>query len=222
LFRFFESLDKEWAEKGLNWSEALLLAFGFLLVIGLIGEWRKIKDQRWQGFGDAFELLVIIGVAGELFFDGLIFGFSGRLSRIQDEAVATAVASAGKANEAAEKANKAAGEANRVAGEANGLAVKATELADKLSKINDAFEKKYGPLVRGITPRDVDEDALRVGMRSVKRGLVTIVRLDDAEARNLAGKLLGALQNIDFKVRTEDLKGTSALTGVIVCQKGFQ
>lgn len=216
----FNSLSKSAAESGLNWSEIGLLLVSAIVAAGLIGEYRKDRDERWKGLTDTFELMVIIGVVGEVLFDGLIFGFSGRLSRIQDDAVAVAIASAGNANEAAEKANKAAEEANRVATETSGLAIKATELADKLSKINEAFEKKYGPLVKGMQPRDVDESDLRDGMRLVPRGNITIIKLDDAEPRTVADKLETALRNLKFKVQSEDLHGTSPLTGVIVCQRG--
>lgn len=213
----FSSLSKEAAALGLNVSEVGLLIFAALIAVGLYGEYRK--EERWRRLSDTFELLVVIGVVGEVIFDGLIFGYSGRLSALQDQAVAAAIASAGKANEAAEKANKAAEEANRVAKEANGLATKATELADKLSKINDGFEKKYGPLVMGLTPRDVYEGDLRTVMRGIPRGNIIIVRLDDAEPRNFADKIAVSLRHLNFSVQTEDLKATSALTGVIVCER---
>jgi hypothetical protein len=210
----FTSLSKVGAERGLLWSEIGLLLVSAVVAAGLIGEYRKSRDERWKGLSDTFELMVIIGVVGEIVFDGLIFGFSGRLSVIQDAAVAAATAEAGRANEAAAEANKVAGIANEAAGIAN-------ERAETYRAQNNAFEAKYGPLVeKGLRAREVDEDELRHGMRGVKRGNLTIVRLDDAEPRNLADSLGAALRRIDFKVKTEDLKGTSPLTGVIVCERG--
>ena len=66
--------------------------------------------------------------------------------------------------------------------------------------------------------RDVDVDDLH-GMRHVKRAEV-ISFASMCRIADFADKISAALRHLDFKVRTEDLKATSALTGVIVCQKG--
>jgi hypothetical protein len=208
LIGVFEPFGKAGAQAGLDWSQGLLIGFGALLIVGLIGEWRKAKEERWQGWGDAFELMVIIGVAGELFFDGWIFGFSGRLSRIQDAALEAVTADLKSVT--------------KTAGDADELARKATETASNLSAINEAFEKKYGPLLPGLQPRPVDEGDLRDGMKGVPRGIITIVELDEAEPRDLAIRLTGALRKLNFTVRIEELKGTSPLTGIVVCQQGTE
>lgn len=85
MFSLF-SLSKSATSVWLGISEGLLLAFGALLVIGLVGEYSK--SDRWKRFVRTFELMVIIGVAGELLADGGIFLLSGRLKTLADIDVA--------------------------------------------------------------------------------------------------------------------------------------
>ena len=71
-------------------SEWMLLVFGILLVMGLIGERKTDKrsticHKRWYR---RFELFVIIGVVGELLGDGGIFFSSRKLQAISDLEVA--------------------------------------------------------------------------------------------------------------------------------------
>jgi len=73
---YFFSLSKSATAAALGVSELALLAFGVVLVVGLIGE---IKSKR-----KIFEWLVILGVAGELFADGGVFLFSNQLQTISD------------------------------------------------------------------------------------------------------------------------------------------
>lgn len=70
----------------LNVSEWALLGFGAVLVVGLVIEYRAEHGSRWMKFG---EMLVIIGVAGELLGDGGIFLFSRHLQTISDLEIAT-------------------------------------------------------------------------------------------------------------------------------------
>jgi hypothetical protein len=93
------SLSKHATSLALNASEAALLLFGALLVIGLVGEYSK--SGRWKRYVNAFELLVILGVAGELVADGAIFLFSAHLQSLSDIEVA-------RLNNAAESANATA------------------------------------------------------------------------------------------------------------------
>ena len=62
----FDWFDKRGAEIGLELSELGLLIFAALVAIGLIGEYKKERDERWKGWSSAFERLVIIGVIGEV------------------------------------------------------------------------------------------------------------------------------------------------------------
>lgn len=82
------SLSTSASSTGLDISEVLLLLFGVLLTAGLIGEYAK--SDRWKKHVKTFEMLVIIGVAGELLADGGIFLFSRHLQIISEQEIAKA------------------------------------------------------------------------------------------------------------------------------------
>src|ERR1700733_1231390 len=92
-------LSKSAASAALDVSEIALLFFGVLLVVGLIGEYAE--SQRWKKSLKTFEMLVILGVAGELLADGGIFVFSAHLQTIADSEIA---ALSGAANATRERA----------------------------------------------------------------------------------------------------------------------
>ena len=91
-------ISKSATLSALNVSEIVLLVFGVLLVVGLIGEYH----EAWKKWLKMFEMLVIVGVAGELMADGGIFLFSKRLQTLADQEIAGAYERAAKANENAE------------------------------------------------------------------------------------------------------------------------
>ena len=214
MFGLFESFGKEGAETGVNWSEGLLLGFGALLVIGLVGEWRKAKDERWRGFADTFELMVIIGVAGELFFDGLIFGFSGRLSRIQDQAVQEANDNSLRAYGRAVSAELGVGNAYKLAGEANKIAAEAYERAAKLE--NDLARTRRLLEVRVIT--DDQRETFAQNIKGRRRQIILILP-DDQEPRAYGDEVVSPmLRKSGFLVKLDDLHGTSKYSGLIVCE----
>jgi hypothetical protein len=111
------SLSKNVTSVLLDISEAGLLAFGLLLVVGLIGEYAESK--RWKAKRKMFEMFVIVGVAMELMFDGGIFVFSKHLQTIADAELAGVIREAGNAKTSAEGAAKAALEAKESAKQAN-------------------------------------------------------------------------------------------------------
>ncbi len=76
------SLSRSATSSALDASEIALLIFGIVLVVGLIGE--VAKSERWKKRLRIFELMVIIGVAGELVADGGIFVFSSHLEAITE------------------------------------------------------------------------------------------------------------------------------------------
>src|ERR1700733_381773 len=83
--RYFFSLSKSAATVGFEVSEWILLVFGAILVLGIFGEYKKLPSRLltvWPA--TAFEILVMIGVAGELLGDGGVFVFSSRLQSIED------------------------------------------------------------------------------------------------------------------------------------------
>src|SRR5262245_39271142 len=93
----FFSLSESWTSVALHISEVLLLVFGIVLVIGLIGEYWELDRKKLWG------LLVIIGVAGELLADGGIFAFSERLQTFANNKVAELNTEAAQQRERASK-----------------------------------------------------------------------------------------------------------------------
>ncbi len=110
------SLSKSATSIALDTSEIVLLLFGVLLTVGLIGEYAK--SERWKRLVKTFEMLVIIGVAGELLADGGIFLFSSHLQTIADQEIADLTVTAGNAKTSAETAARAADRAKASADEA--------------------------------------------------------------------------------------------------------
>jgi hypothetical protein len=98
----FWSLSKSTASLWINVSEGVLLFFGGVLVIGLLGEYSE--STRLKKWLKAFKWMVVIGVSGELIADGGIFLLSARLQTITDLEVA-------HSNEEAKKAGARAAEA---------------------------------------------------------------------------------------------------------------
>ena len=233
----FSTLSKNAADTGLNWSEAALLLFATLIVIGLIGEYRK--EERWKAWSKGFEFLVILGVAGEVIFDGLIFGFSGRLQVIQDAAVASAISEAGKATDRAGVAIKSAADTEKenkiLDGNIKTLEGKNLDQARHIIDLEIQFgirvpkvEEQVGNLQTEIKksvdrerPQEIDIGDLRKATRGLRRGLrhITLIRLNDPIAGQYATNLGRALRKLKFEVSFIDLPG-SRFRGVIVCENG--
>ncbi len=79
------SLSKSALVIALDLSEWSLLIFGVLLAIGIVGEYAK--SAKWKARRRCFEVLVVIGVAGEIFADGGIFAFSRALQSLGDREI---------------------------------------------------------------------------------------------------------------------------------------
>jgi hypothetical protein len=94
------SLSKSATSTWLSVSEIVLLLFGVLLVIGLVGEYRETL-KRWV---KVFEMFVIIGVAGELLADGGIFALSRHLEAISNAEIAALTQQTAVANQRAAEA----------------------------------------------------------------------------------------------------------------------
>jgi hypothetical protein len=105
----------------------MLLVSGVLLVIGLIGEY---KLPFWHPRLEFFELLVLIGCAGELLADGGVFVFSERLQKIEHTQISDLAAQTKNAKGDAEQAKQDAGEAKDKAQAASDIAGPAKEKAD--------------------------------------------------------------------------------------------
>src|SRR5712691_7756459 len=84
---YFFSLSKSTASTALDVSEWTLLVFGLVLVVGIFGEYKKLPG--WLlGPKPIFEILVMVGVAGELLGDGGVFVFSRLLQSVGDHEIA--------------------------------------------------------------------------------------------------------------------------------------
>lgn len=90
-----------------------------MLVVGIIGEY---KLPSWHHRVKTFELLVLIGVAGELIADGGIFLFSRRLQSIGDLETADLTLKARQADERATANEKETAGARADAASSNALA----------------------------------------------------------------------------------------------------
>lgn len=207
----FDWFDKRGAEIGLELSELGLLIFAALVAIGLIGEYKKERDERWKGWSSAFERLVIIGVIGEVVFDGFIFGFSGRLSILQETAIAEAkiTASASIAR---------AGEAYSLGGAAHAIAAKLERESDLLKKENLELQSQIAGFKIEIGDREInsaERALLKEGLKG-RQAEITLVRIDLLEADRYADKITKALTDANAIVKPENEK-TSRLGGVLVC-----
>jgi hypothetical protein len=78
-----------------------------IVVIGLVGEARK-SSQEWLSWHATFEILVIIGVVGELFTDGTLVVASARIDAISYREVEAAKAGALTAQKVADIAKTTA------------------------------------------------------------------------------------------------------------------
>jgi hypothetical protein len=131
------SLSKSATSIALDTSEIVLLLFGVLLTVGLIGEYAK--SERWKRHVKIFEMLVIIGVAGELLADGGIFLFSSHLQTIADQEIGDLATVAHNAKGSADDAAKSAKTAHEEADAVKGIADEArADAKDALIKAQAA------------------------------------------------------------------------------------
>jgi hypothetical protein len=145
---YFLSLSKAEVSTALDASEWSILLFGLLLVIGIFGEYDKVPKPMAKWPKAVFEIMVMIGVAGELLGDGGVFLFSRQLQRIEgadlqelnrkaEKALADANGAIGKATAASDISGSAKAEADI----ARGSAAEAGALARGARQEADSFEK---------------------------------------------------------------------------------
>jgi hypothetical protein len=197
------SFSKSATLSGLDLSEFALLVFGIVLVIGLVGEYAK--SDRWRKHVKKFEMMVILGVAGELIADGGVFLFSGHLQTIADAELAAVITQVGAANlsanraaDAADRANSSAQQANEqavdaglAAGRAKTLAVRAAVQAAKAHREAEVTLQRLA--WRRISPT---QHRHFVSILSPYKGsIVAFTRLVDPEAGEFADALLGVLRD---------------------------
>jgi hypothetical protein len=135
------TLSKSGTSTALDISELLLLLFGVLLVVGLVGEYAE--STHWRKHVKTFEMFVIIGVAGELLADGGIFLFSSRLQTITELEIAGLTKEASDAKTSAEGAATASSRAESSAKEANAQVARAKDKADSAAKAAEEAERNW-------------------------------------------------------------------------------
>src|SRR5260370_18418057 len=91
------TLSKSFTISALDVSETALFVFGLALTVGVLGEYKKFPTVLRASLA-TFEVLVVIGIAGELIADGAIFVFSRHLRTISEGDYAVLNNEAGKAN----------------------------------------------------------------------------------------------------------------------------
>ncbi len=144
------SLSKPGAIIGLQLSEAGLLIFGAVLIVGIVGE---LKLPYWSHRLKRFERLVLIGVLGEFLADGGISLFSMRLQVVSDSEAAVLNNEAGQARKDAALVALKAGQANERAG-------RAIERAGRLERENLQLQKQLSP--RRVTQQQREQLKFRV------------------------------------------------------------
>lgn len=174
------SLSRSATATALHVSELVLFLFGLLLVAGLIGEY----SPRWKSATRAFELLVIIGVAGELVADGGIFLFSEHLQTIEQLRV-------GKLDQEVITAEKAARSASQEAAVAQTSAARAIARASAADRRASQDEREAAEL------RKLAEDER-----------LARVKIEEA----VAWRRLTKQQRTDLGSRLSSFEGQLALT----------
>ena len=234
-------LSKSETSTLLGISEISLLGFGVVLVIGLVGE--VAKSDKWKKRVRLFEMLVIIGVAGELIADGGVFLFSRHLQTISEaeysglnkqaadaykqaevarkEAdsfeldIAKAKKQAADALARAAKAEETLGEARRDAAMANERAAKSNEIAEGERLARLRLEARLAP--RSLSPaqqRDLGEK-----LKLFKGSAVDIfVYGETPEILNITTSIESVLQSesVGWNAKFWVVTGGGAVTGILV------
>jgi hypothetical protein len=236
------SLSKSATSFWLEVSEIALLIFGIVLVIGLVGE--VAKSAPWKRRLRLFELMVIVGVAGELIADGGIFLFSRHLQTISEtefaglnkqaadaykeaesarkEAdsferdIAQANERAAAANERAAKAEQHLGEANERASNAEKQAAKSNEIAERERLARLQLEARLAP--RSLSPAQRDDLANRLKPFS-GTSLDIFIYGDTNEMLSIGLALTSVATAAGWSVRTWGVSVELVVTGVVVGTK---
>jgi hypothetical protein len=155
----FDSLSKLATSIALNVSETLLLFFGVLLVVGLVGEYAK--SDRWKKYERLFMMFVIVGVAGELVADGGIFTLSAHLQSLSDLEVARLNKEAEDANATAKNFESQIADANLRAADAQRETALLSKKADDETVARHKIETKIADRKLTAAQTKPLEDCLR-------------------------------------------------------------
>jgi hypothetical protein len=152
-------LSKHATSVALNISEAALLLFGLLLVIGLVGEYSE-KD-RWKKHVKVFKWLVIFGVGGELIADGGIFLLSARLQTLADGEIAILQSAVAQETARAESFRSDIANANLRAAEAEAETARLSKMAANEANARQKIEAKMADRRLPAAQTKILEDCLR-------------------------------------------------------------
>jgi hypothetical protein len=202
---YFFSLSKSTISGLLDASELSLLLFGLLLVWGIFGEYQKLPKRMMRLPKEVFEILVMIGVAGELFGDGGVFLFSHRLQTLEganiqvlDKKAEKALADANEAGRKAKNASDEADVAKTESGKAKDMANAAESLATGAVRKAESFETRIVSATTNATEAeshlaDALERARRIEQELTWRTIsdVQVRQLRDAMSSELAGVKIG-------------------------------
>jgi hypothetical protein len=214
------SLSKSATSIALDTSEIVLLLFGILLTVGLIGEYAK--SERWKRRVKTFEMLVIIGVAGELMADGGIFLFSSHLQTIADHEIAELTVTAGRVKDSAESAAKAAARANESADEAVAASDKAKEKVEAVAKRAEEIDSDLARTQYLLSARSVtDPDSLVRQLKQYKGQTIHFGSYNsEPDESLLCGQLKSAAHTAEMNVPQDECGRYVAVgtpsTGVVI------
>lgn len=219
------SLSKSATSIALDTSEVVLLLFGVLLTVGLIGEYAK--SERWKRHVKIFEMLVIIGVAGELLADGGIFLFSSHLQTIADQEIGDLATVAHNAKGSADDAAKSARTAHDELGAVEKDIVSAKkQAADAESHLADALERaanaerETAKLKARLADRVLTDPQVDAVVAAIKPFAGQQVRVTayatDAECRGLTAQVLLVLDKGGWKRLPATGMMLGGVTGILM------
>ena len=208
------SLSKSATGSVLDLCEYALLFFGLVLVVGIFGEYKKLPKWFLRWPKELFEILVMIGVAGELLGDGGVFLFSHRLQILEGADIQVLDGKAEKAlsdaTEAGHKAKAASGEADSAKLESG----KAKDAASTAKSLAAGARKEADALTRDIASAKSDA--------SEAKALLSDVRNLASEAQRKAGSALNtvAAERESRKPRSITPEQAETMVAVLIPFKG--
>jgi hypothetical protein len=147
LLLILGSLSESATNLDLDISEWFLLICGFVLVIGIFGEYGKLPKRLFTWSTATFATLVMVAIAGEFFGDAGVFVFSRHLQKLEGADIQTlsqksevALANANDADNQAKSAVALLDTARRDSDVAKQSAGRAQTLARQARKEADSFE----------------------------------------------------------------------------------
>jgi hypothetical protein len=190
---------------GLDVSEWLLLISGVVLVFGIFGEYKKLPTRLLLWPTAVFEILVMVGVAGELLGDGGVFAFSSHLQSIEDGELRTLGSEADKLdlrlkslNTKTDMAGMTADAAVENSNEAASVSSRALRLAQSAeSRVAEAI-RRTAALESQLEWRTLSQqqaNTIRTGIPATFKGLkVSVSHLaSDSEGAQYASEIADVL-----------------------------